>query len=106
MSEWHPLAEAEALEDGQVVALSVGGLSFLLVRSEGNIHAIADQCSHAHQKLACGMVRFGWIACPAHGARFLLETGEPLNPPATEAIATYPVRTRDGVTEVCLATEG
>lgn len=102
MTEWHRLTGITDLEEGQAVSITVEGRSVLLVRSDGAIHAMADRCSHADQELACGMVRNGWIACPAHGARFLLATGEPLNPPATESIATYPLRVRDGVTEICL----
>jgi 3-phenylpropionate/trans-cinnamate dioxygenase ferredoxin subunit len=37
-------------------------------------------------------VRAGWIACPVHGARFDLETGRAMNPPAKGPIRTYQVR--------------
>jgi len=93
------------MQDGQAVAFVVAGMSVLLVQSAGSFHAIADRCSHADQELACGMVRNGWIACPAHGTRFLLETGEPLNPPANEAIEVYPLRIVDGLVEICLEGE-
>jgi 3-phenylpropionate/trans-cinnamate dioxygenase ferredoxin subunit len=37
-------------------------------------------------------MKYGWISCPVHGARFDLDTGEPLNPPATQPIQTFEVR--------------
>jgi len=36
------------------------------------------------------------ICCSCHGSVFDLETGEPIYPPATEPIAVYPVREKDG----------
>jgi nitrite reductase/ring-hydroxylating ferredoxin subunit len=45
-------------------------------------------------------MRLGWIACPAHGARFDLATGEALGPPANAPIRTFAVRVSDGMIEV------
>jgi 3-phenylpropionate/trans-cinnamate dioxygenase ferredoxin component len=74
----------------------------LLCKDEGQVYAIENRCSHLDEPLACGKVKWGWIACPAHGARFDLATGEPMNLPATELIRTYPVRVVDGMIEVAL----
>lgn len=102
MSNWHTATREASIAEGQAVAIELAGHSVLLVRSGDAVRAIADRCSHADQELAGGIVRNGWIACPAHGARFDLATGEPLNPPATQCIATYPVRVVDGTVEVSL----
>lgn len=102
MDGWHALARETDISEGQTVAFQIEGHRFLLVRSEGAVFAVGDRCSHADQDLAGGSVRNGRIVCPAHGARFDLATGEPLNPPATECIATYAVRIRDKVIEVHL----
>jgi 3-phenylpropionate/trans-cinnamate dioxygenase ferredoxin component len=75
-----------------VKAVSVGGRALLIVNTDDGLYAIANRCSHAEEPLECGRVKYGWIACPAHGARFDLETGEALNPPATAPIATFAVR--------------
>ena len=100
--EWQAVATMDALSEGQAIAVEVNGRSVLMVQSNGSAYAIARHCSHADQDLECGIVRSGWIACPAHGARFDLATGEPLGPPATSSIATFPIRIRDGVVEVQL----
>lgn len=89
-----PLAD---LPPGTAKPLCIAGQSVLLVNHEGTVHAVANECSHAFQALENGRVMNGWIACPAHGARFDLATGEALNPPAIAAIATYNVRVEDGL---------
>ncbi len=92
-----PLAD---LEDGKPQLFDVAGKAVLLCHDEGQIYAIENRCSHLDEPLACGKVKWGWIACPAHGARFDLATGEPMNPPATAPIRTYPVRVVKGIIEV------
>jgi 3-phenylpropionate/trans-cinnamate dioxygenase ferredoxin subunit len=81
-------------------AVEVNGRSILICHSDGRFFAIENMCSHAQEPLACGRLKRGWISCPAHGARFDLETGEPLNPPASEPIVTFPVRITGDVVEV------
>lgn len=102
-TSWVAIARLDELADGTATASMAGNQRVLLVRNADTIHAIADRCSHADADLDCGIVRNGWIACPAHGARFDIETGEPLNPPATLPIRVFPVRVRHGAVEVLLA---
>lgn len=80
--------------------IEVNGRSILVCHSDGRFFAVENLCSHAQEPLACGRLKRGWLSCPAHGARFDLETGEPLNPPATEPIATFAVRLIGDVIEV------
>ncbi len=102
MSEaiFRPVAAESDVEEGAVVKVELQGQSILLCHTNGRIFAVANRCSHADEALECGRMRRGWIACPAHGARFNLETGEAMNPPATEAIVTYEVRVTGGTIEV------
>ena len=93
------LALAE-LDDGTTKLVDIGGTAVLLCHDEGTVYAIENRCSHLEEPLACGKIKWGWIACPAHGARFDLATGEPMNPPATAPIRTFPVRVVDGMIEV------
>lgn len=99
-----PACAEEDVPDGGTLLVRLGDPArpVLLCRSGDAVHAIEPWCSHAFQELACGMVRDGWIACPAHGARFDLASGEPLNPPATKPVATFPLRVRDGTVEVAV----
>ncbi|CAM5476556.1 Rieske (2Fe-2S) protein [Sphingobium scionense] len=101
-SDFRAVACYDDVPLGKTKAVTIDGRALLLCNSDGQIHAIAALCSHADEPLACGRIRLGWIACPAHGARFDLETGEPLTGPASEPIATYPVRIVDGIIEVAI----
>jgi len=40
------------------------------------------------------------VVCPRHGSQFELSTGTPRSLPATEPVATYPVRVADGMVRV------
>lgn len=95
-------AALDEVPPGKKLLVTVNGVELLLCNDAGSIHAVASLCSHAEQSLECGLMRHGWLACPIHGARFDLETGEPLNPPASEPIAVYPVRVVDGMIEVAV----
>lgn len=90
------VAKMTELANGESLAICVRRQPILICNSDGKIYAVANECSHAFQALEGGRVRAGWIACPAHGTRFDLATGEPLNPPATDNIATFPVEIDDG----------
>lgn len=102
MTGFLAVPEAAGLADNGTVVVTLGGTEVLLCRSGGAVFAIANRCTHADEPLACGRIRNGWIACPAHGARFDLATGEVVGPPATEALRTFPVRVVDGVVEVAV----
>lgn len=96
------VARLSDIAPGKTLRVDMSGRSILLCNSDGQIHAVEISCSHAQESLECGRIRLGWIACPAHGARFDLETGEALTGPATEPIATYPVRILGDVIEVAV----
>lgn len=96
------VAKVEEVPAGKTKAVTVGGLSILLANSGGTLFAVSNLCSHADEKLECGRMKNGWIACPIHGARFDLETGEPMNPPATQPIATYEVRVEGDTIEIAV----
>jgi 3-phenylpropionate/trans-cinnamate dioxygenase ferredoxin subunit len=87
--------------DGKKV-VKLGRLPILLCRTQDGVFALRNECSHAYAELDCGRLRDGWIACPLHGARFDLETGQPLKGPASEPIETFAVRVIDGTIEVAV----
>jgi 3-phenylpropionate/trans-cinnamate dioxygenase ferredoxin subunit len=93
------LAEVPA---GTKKVFEVGGVPVLLCHTADRVFAVRNECSHAHETLDCGRMRGGWISCPVHGARFDLETGEPLNPPATQPIETFEVRVVGETIEVAV----
>jgi nitrite reductase/ring-hydroxylating ferredoxin subunit len=96
------VARADEIAQESARMVEAGGRAILIVHSAGQFFAVENLCSHAHEPLACGRVKRGWIACPAHGARFDLETGEALGPPATDPISTFALRIADGMIEVAV----
>jgi 3-phenylpropionate/trans-cinnamate dioxygenase ferredoxin subunit len=80
------------LADDSAVAVEIDGVAVCLARSQGEVVALLDECSHAEVALSDGEVDDGTVECWLHGSRFDLRTGKPIGPPATEAVATYPVR--------------
>lgn len=100
LSPFIPVAKTADIPPGTTRLVEAHGHTVLLCNDSGTVYAVAPFCSHAHEPLACGRIKYGWIACPAHGARFDLETGEAMNPPATAPIRTFAVRIVEGVIEV------
>ena len=86
------VATLDEVPAGAKKAVTVAGQPVLLCHIGERIFAVGAICSHASEPLECGRMKAGWIACPVHGARFDLETGQPINPPAFLPIATYAVR--------------
>ena len=83
------------LGDDKPFPVEVDGTDVALVRHEDRVFAIRDECSHAAVRLSEGDVEDCEIECWLHGSTFSLETGAPLNLPATEPVPVYPV-TIDG----------
>ncbi len=74
----------------------VGEEEVVLVRSGGDVCAIAAHCTHYHGPLVEGLVEGGSIRCPWHHAAFDLHTGEAVRAPALSALACWRVEQRDG----------
>jgi 3-phenylpropionate/trans-cinnamate dioxygenase ferredoxin subunit len=66
----------------------------------GSYYAIENVCTHDGGILTGGDIDGDVIACPRHGARFCIRTGEVLSPPAYEDVATFPVRVDGGRVQV------
>ena len=73
------------------ISVVLDGKPIAIVRSNGEIFAIADICSHADVALSEGDVEDCAIECWLHGSRFDLRTGQPTGLPATKAVDTYSV---------------
>ena len=70
----------------------IDGVPVSVVRSEGEVFAIYDVCSHAEVSLSEGEIEDGHIECWLHGSMFDLRSGKPTGPPATQPIPVYPVK--------------
>lgn len=99
---FYPILPRDQLVEGGKKPVTIHGNNILICQDDGQIFAIENRCSHADQSLECGRMRWGWIACPAHGSRFDLATGEALNPPAPHSIRIFPVRIEEDMIEVAV----
>lgn len=97
MAEWVRVSEvSECGGEGCVRAVTAGGEAIVLARSEGEIFALEDQCSHEDFLLSEGSVEGGRIECVLHGAKFDLRTGKAVCLPAVRPVRTFPVRIENG----------
>jgi 3-phenylpropionate/trans-cinnamate dioxygenase ferredoxin subunit len=94
MSDYVKACAVADVPDEGAVRVIVGGVPLAIVRSDGNVYAIFDVCSHQDVPLSEGDVEEGSIECWLHGSRFDLRTGKPTGLPATEPVATFPVEVR------------
>ena len=91
MTDYHKACAVADVPDEGAIRVVVGGVPIAVVRSDGEIYAIFDVCSHQDVPLSEGDVEDGGIECWLHGSRFDLRTGAPTGLPATKPVATYPV---------------
>ena len=95
MSESPAYVRACAVSDvpeGGVISVVLGGDEIAIVKTEGEVFAIRDWCSHAAVPLSEGDVDGYAIECWLHGSCFDLRTGQPTGLPATEPVPVYPVK--------------
>jgi nitrite reductase/ring-hydroxylating ferredoxin subunit/uncharacterized membrane protein len=98
--EWTPVLDAHELPDGEPRRVVVGGARVLLVRREGEIHAIAEVCSHLGGPLAEGQLQGDVIQCPWHGSRFCVRDGSVVDGPATHPQPVFETRLNEGRIEI------
>jgi nitrite reductase/ring-hydroxylating ferredoxin subunit len=72
------------------------GQRVVIVRFEGKVFGLSDQCTHGDARLSEGWAEDGWIECPLHQGRFSLVDGRPLCEPVTEPVRCFAVREQDG----------
>jgi 3-phenylpropionate/trans-cinnamate dioxygenase ferredoxin subunit len=80
------------LADESAMAVEIDGIPVCLAKSEGEVFAIHDVCSHADVPLSEGDVEDGTVECWLHGSRFDLRSGHPTGLPANRPVPTYDVK--------------
>ena len=91
------LRPLDDLPDGTMQMAWVDGTEqVLLVNVGGAVRAVQGICSHEYFELDKGFLTGDSLTCALHLSRFDLGSGEPLDPPADEPLAVYPVSIEDG----------
>ena len=86
----------EVPEGTMKMAFVDGTDQVVVVHTGGEIRAFQGICSHEYFELDKGFLTAGTLTCALHLSRFDLSNGEPLDPPAEEPLAVYPVVVENG----------
>jgi nitrite reductase/ring-hydroxylating ferredoxin subunit len=105
MTEYFKVAQADELDEGELMAVEVDGEPVCLAKVEGRVYAFTDDCTHIGGPLNEGELDGEVLTCPWHGAQFNITTGRVLRGPARQDIATYPVKVEDNAVFVALPDE-
>ncbi|HJQ35279.1 MAG TPA: Rieske 2Fe-2S domain-containing protein [Pyrinomonadaceae bacterium] len=93
------LADAE-LQEGEMKCADAKGVPVLLVRTGGEVCALAHTCSHLGGPLSEGKLEGDVVQCPWHGSRFNVRDGSVVDGPATFPQPRFETRVREGQIEV------
>lgn len=78
---------------GALAATTASGEAILLTQpTEGEVRAFSSVCTHQGCAVEAGQ---GELACPCHGSRFDLATGEPIQGPASDPLPEIPIEVAD-----------
>ena len=92
MADYVRACAVDDIPDEGAVRVTIDGTPVAVVRSEGEVFALLDVCSHAEVPLSEGEVEDGRVECWLHGSQFDLRTGRPCQLPATRPVPVYPVK--------------
>uniref|UniRef100_A0A914VU33 Rieske domain-containing protein n=1 Tax=Plectus sambesii TaxID=2011161 RepID=A0A914VU33_9BILA len=98
------LCQVDDLKDGQMKDFTVEGKKVLLVKDEGQFHAIGAKCTHYGANLATGAYSNGRVRCPWHGACFSVTTGDIEDFPGLDSLPKFQTKI-EGNSVVLLATK-
>jgi NADPH-dependent 2,4-dienoyl-CoA reductase/sulfur reductase-like enzyme/nitrite reductase/ring-hydroxylating ferredoxin subunit len=94
--EWEASLEENELVEGVPVTAKVGKRTVLFLRTGEKIYAVSGKCPHYGAPLHKGVIRGGTITCPWHHARFDIETGRLIAPPALKDLVYFDVKLEGG----------
>jgi nitrite reductase/ring-hydroxylating ferredoxin subunit len=103
---WHPLMPEADLGDDTLVRAMLGEVPVAAIRQDGQVHVLADRCSHLSGSLAEGELSGDQVTCPWHGSVFCLRDGSVVRGPATAPQPSFETRIVDGAVEVRLPGAG
>ena len=90
--DFAPVCRQDEVPDGGMKLCELGDRLVIVFRRGDNFYCLDDVCTHDGGTLSDGTIVGCQIACPRHGARFDIETGQAMTMPATQPTRAYPVR--------------
>jgi 3-phenylpropionate/trans-cinnamate dioxygenase ferredoxin component len=92
MSDYLRACSLAELPEQGTFGVELDGKPLVIVRSEGEVYALDEFCTHEEVSLVDGEIYDHTVECWLHGSCFDLRSGKPTGPPATKPLSTYPVR--------------
>jgi nitrite reductase/ring-hydroxylating ferredoxin subunit len=80
----------DALDDGQIIEVIIGGSAIAVAKVDGCHHALANTCAHAGGPLGDGKMKDGVVSCPYHGWKYNVKDGSCLTTPGV-SVRSYAV---------------
>lgn len=96
--QWIQVCKEEELQEGAfIIVENEDGDEVLVARTEGELLAVSNACSHDGRGFEGGSIEAGLLICPRHGSRFCLRSGKVLTPPAYADIDAFEVKSEAGI---------
>ena len=102
MAEFHTVAKAVDVGDGEAQAFDVGDRTVAVAHVADDWYAFDDTCTHRGCSLSDGELEGTSIVCMCHGSEFDMESGDVLQGPAVEAIDVFEIRVEDEDIQIAL----
>ena len=96
MSEFQLACRIDDVSSGEMQLVELDDRLAIVCNIDGQFYCIDDVCTHDGGPLSDGALDGCQIACPRHGARFDVTTGQALSMPATRDTASHEVKLDDG----------
>src|SRR5437868_1836319 len=92
MGEFVKGAAASEIPPGEMAIVNLDGQEVASANLNGELGALQNECTHRGGPLGEGILMGDVVECPFHAGQFNIRTGEVVNAPPSEPIATYAVQ--------------
>ncbi|MEO8458530.1 MAG: Rieske 2Fe-2S domain-containing protein [Chloroflexota bacterium] len=93
MADFERVASTGEIPPGEMKIVEVNGEEVVIANVDGEYFCFNNACSHKQGPLGEGLLLEGGIVeCPFHGGQFSVRTGEAVQAPPKEPVATYPLQ--------------
>ena len=92
MNDFTKIATNSEIPEGGKLYVELDERLVVIFRAGGDLYCLDDVCTHDGGPLGEGQLSGYEIACPRHGAKFDMRTGQALTMPATEATAEHEIK--------------
>ena len=86
------VARVGEIQPGKMKCVKANGRRYLLANIDGTLYATDDTCTHEDASLSTGSLQGEYEKCPMHNSRFNVRTGQVMEDPALDNLATHPVK--------------